>query len=172
MSVILYGPQGCGKTIHAPRIAAYFKLERIVDESEQGVSPGSVYLLPLAGLQRFAAGRKLYLTCEEPPPDLLGSSRVVSIAMALHCTLSYEMRDLSSFTRAVSLAVDGLLRAFPRVDQASTGLVLQRLGIAPRLQTASMTSMTRQALLALGWTRHSHQRSGSLQHVYVRPITH
>ena len=171
MSIILHGPQGTGKNIHAPRIAAYFKLSRIVLVDEVSTTR-NVYLLPLVDGARFKDGSTLYVTSFEPPADLLGSRRVVSIAMALHCTLSYEMRDLQAFTRTVSLAVDGLLGEFPRVDAASTGLVLQRLGIAPRLQTASMTSMTRQALLALGWTRISHQRSGSLQHMYVRPITH
>ena len=174
MSIILYGPQGTGKPTHAPRIAAYFKLNRIVLADQVGM-PGSVYLLAAVDAARFKDGTTLYITDIEPPSDVVSDRRVVSIAMALHCTLSFEMRDLAAFSRSVSYAVDGRPGTpcpLPRLEQTCTSAVLERLGIAPRLQTASMTAMTRSALLHLGWTRLHHQRSGSLQHLYVRPTTH
>jgi hypothetical protein len=78
MSVILWGPQGSGKTRHASRIAARYGCVRWVECDDAS---------PYARLRRdpvgFKAGDTLYIT-NEPPPARIGSTRrVVHITTAL-----------------------------------------------------------------------------------------
>jgi hypothetical protein len=70
-AVIIYGPQGCGKTLRADDIKAHFKASRVVDLDELGVRPyisgrkreqpvvpaGTVALTYDEGLAREAAER-------------------------------------------------------------------------------------------------------------------
>lgn len=51
-SVVVYGPQGCGKTRHAKRIAAHFGLKKVV-EADDAILRG----------QKFEKAGTLFLTC-------------------------------------------------------------------------------------------------------------
>jgi len=71
-SIVVYGPQGCGKSRHAKRIAAHFHLTKIVGEDD-ALLPG----------KKFIKSGTLYLTCltkqeiDQVFPDL---RRVVAFA--------------------------------------------------------------------------------------------
>ena len=64
MSMIIYGPQGCGKTQHAEALRRHFKLARIVDGDD--CRPNAYSLLNKPA--EFQRGRTLYLTSLTPPP--------------------------------------------------------------------------------------------------------
>ena len=68
MSVVVYGPKGCGKTHHAELLRKTFKLVCIVDDATD------VYRRWGPDLK---ARRALFLTIEEPPapPPELGEHR-------------------------------------------------------------------------------------------------
>lgn len=51
-SVIVYGPQGCGKTRHAKGIAAHFGLTKVVEADEL-----------VARSEKFDKAGTLYFTC-------------------------------------------------------------------------------------------------------------
>jgi len=51
-SIVVYGPQGCGKTRNAKRIAAHFRLTKIV-EADDALLRG----------EKFIKSGTLYLTC-------------------------------------------------------------------------------------------------------------
>ena len=69
-SYIVYGPQGCGKTMHAQRIAKHLGCTQVVD-SDTCMSQRNVYAQfePQAGT--------LYLTNEPPPRWFAGHARVL-----------------------------------------------------------------------------------------------
>lgn len=74
MSVVVYGPQGCGKTRHAELLLKAFKLVIVVDDAT------GVY-------RRWAADlkfrRALFLTTEEPPADQRENCQFIPFARAL-----------------------------------------------------------------------------------------
>ncbi len=45
MSIIVYGPQGCGKTRHAEELRAHFGLTRVVDDYVLGPLPDDALVL-------------------------------------------------------------------------------------------------------------------------------
>lgn len=57
-SIVVHGPQGCGKTRNAERIKQYFGLDRIVDEGHLPYT--------LAKGPKLEPDGVLYLTCEPP----------------------------------------------------------------------------------------------------------
>lgn len=85
MSVIVYGPQGCGKSLNAQQLMRHFNLKRVIEADELSFS--SVYLLIRSSthLAKFKAGDALYLTHEPPPPwvDAVGGRRVVAFEEAI-----------------------------------------------------------------------------------------
>lgn len=81
MSVIVYGPQGCGKTKNAEALRTLFKCDRVIDD---GKNP-----YPKSNKQdeKFKAGNDLFLTCEEPPARCLGAERrIMSYENAMRLT--------------------------------------------------------------------------------------
>lgn len=46
-SIVIFGPQGCGKTRNAKKLASYFGLTQIVDADDEGISElrGSALIL-------------------------------------------------------------------------------------------------------------------------------
>lgn len=76
MSIIVHGPQGCGKSRNAELLRRYFKMHRVVDDAE------NVYPCE-RDLPRFKAGSTLYLTNQEQPEHLRGARRVVSYEAAI-----------------------------------------------------------------------------------------
>jgi hypothetical protein len=60
MSIIIYGPAGCGKTRNAARFAKFFGMTEIVDDE---MDP---YPLTPMQVQEFKAGTTLYLTYISP----------------------------------------------------------------------------------------------------------
>ena len=61
MSVIVYGPQGCGKTVNAEKLRKFLDCDKVVD--------GDRNPYPRGDKQRcmFYSGKILFLTNEEPP---------------------------------------------------------------------------------------------------------
>ncbi|WP_018991266.1 P-loop NTPase family protein [Aromatoleum toluclasticum] len=76
MSIIIHGPQGCGKSRNAEALRRHFKMERVVDDAECAYPRTT-------DLPRFEAGRTLYLTNQEPPEHLRSARRVVSYEAAI-----------------------------------------------------------------------------------------
>ena len=60
MSIIIHGPQGCGKTRSAERLRKYFGMDEICDDE---MDP---YPLTIAQQTEFKAGKVLYLTSIAP----------------------------------------------------------------------------------------------------------
>lgn len=56
MSIIIYGPQGCGKTLHAERLRKHFKMDEVCDDE---MDP---YPLTVRQQTEFKAGKVLFLT--------------------------------------------------------------------------------------------------------------
>lgn len=73
-SVLIYGPQGCGKTINADKIAKHFGLKRIVDAGRDS-NQASECLAP-------KSEGTLYLTTEAPKKSV--SATVMSYEAAAH----------------------------------------------------------------------------------------
>lgn len=81
MSVIVYGPQGCGKTRNAETLRVLFKCDKVVDD---GRDP---YPKSTKQDTKFKAGNDLFLTCEEPPTRCLGAERrIMSFENAMRLT--------------------------------------------------------------------------------------
>lgn len=60
MSIIIYGPQGCGKTSHAERFRRHFKMDEVCDDE---MDP---YPLTVQQQEEFKAGKVLFLTPIDP----------------------------------------------------------------------------------------------------------
>ena len=85
MSLIVYGPQGCGKTTHAEKLRKHFGLDSVFDADDLQCR-GDIYRYmsdPAKGA-RIKSMNALILTNREPPPGY-ESRRVVSFDRALHC---------------------------------------------------------------------------------------
>lgn len=68
-SIVIHGPQGCGKTVNGQRLARHFGLKRVVDLDELGgerIPPGS-----------------LVLTNEQPSARVAKTCRVLTFAEAM-----------------------------------------------------------------------------------------
>lgn len=68
-TVIVHGPQGCGKTFHSDNLARFFRVDRIVDEFN--------WTDPIPLLNCLA------LTNEPPPALLADDLRVLSFDQAM-----------------------------------------------------------------------------------------
>lgn len=87
MSIIIYGPQGCGKGLHAEQLRCFFKLDRVIDDDhDQALTYNDMRRLMIDRhtAATFKAGRNLYLTCETPPDLLKESRRVIAFSEAMH----------------------------------------------------------------------------------------
>jgi len=69
-SVVVYGPQGCGKTTHAAALAKHFGLANIVEEADR-----------LNNIKRHSTNALLIAT--ERPTWAEGSRRVFSFEQAM-----------------------------------------------------------------------------------------
>lgn len=67
MSLIIYGPQGCGKTRNAQRLAAHFGLTHILDDDEEWNE------------QRPLPADTLVLTNQEGIPGALNFHQVMAL---------------------------------------------------------------------------------------------
>lgn len=84
MSVIVFGPQGCGKSLNAQQLMRHFNLQVVIEADDLR---GSVYdqLRTSTLAAQFKAGNALYLTHEPPPSwvDAVGGRRVVAFEEAI-----------------------------------------------------------------------------------------
>lgn len=60
MSIIIYGPQGCGKSLKAEQLRKFFKMDEVVDD---GSDP---YPITMDQVAEFKAGKVLFLTHIDP----------------------------------------------------------------------------------------------------------
>lgn len=88
MSVIVYGPQGIGKTKHAKKLAAHFKCDRVVEDGYDDTFSRGIWrsLNSPAQLARFKRLNVLVITNESPPErlDEEASRRVLPFHQAMH----------------------------------------------------------------------------------------
>lgn len=92
MSIIVYGPQGCGKTFHAQKLAEFFGCSQVVDFGEgrrHPIEEGRLYsefFSSCIGAQ-IQMMNALIITNLEPPAELVDranrSRRVYPLAAAL-----------------------------------------------------------------------------------------
>lgn len=86
MSFIVYGPQGCGKSLNAERLRKALGCSRVISDDEADF-PRDLYgrLATLRGAQAFKAGTDLFLTNEPPPAgfDADHSRRVIHFDEAM-----------------------------------------------------------------------------------------
>lgn len=60
MSIIIYGPQGCGKSLQAKNLRHFYDMDEVCDDE---MDP---YPLTVAQQEEFKAGRVLFLTSISP----------------------------------------------------------------------------------------------------------
>lgn len=84
MSIIVHGPQGCGKTLHAELLRRHFHLDRIVEE-DSPEAPGDLYRAwnGARTAERLKAMNALFITSMEPPRHLAGNRRIIAFTDAL-----------------------------------------------------------------------------------------
>lgn len=82
MSVIIYGPQGTGKGIHAEALKRHYGLKRVIDECDVDC-PVDLYQRFETDAVRMKSLRALFITDEDPPAHLIRDRRIVHIARAL-----------------------------------------------------------------------------------------
>lgn len=68
MSIIVYGPQGCGKTKHAEALRAHFNCDAVVDEAEWPKGQRE--------LAKFKAGNDLLLITADEAPGIVTSQPI------------------------------------------------------------------------------------------------
>lgn len=80
MSIIIHGPQGCGKTLNGEKLRRHFGMRQVVDADEI-TSPGRIYtsLRNPSAAARIKALNAVILTHESPPEGVTGV-RIVSFA--------------------------------------------------------------------------------------------
>lgn len=165
MSIIVHGPQGCGKTLAGPLLKRAFRLEATWDDGEyvdldenplyaKGARPhrlaprlpkvnaGFLYQWVRTHPLDFKTARVLFITCEEPPHDLSGSRRIVPFVDAMQL--------------AVSLGIRTYLADWPRAQaiQAITARsLLEAVGVAPQLHSKPLFNAVNRVMCDLGWTR-------------------
>ena len=96
MSIIVYGPQGCGKTRNAAVLLKAFKLTKAVDAddtTELRLPRNDLYYAWAHQPHRGTLERKrlLILTHEEPPTELLCDRRVLSFQRAMFLATAREV---------------------------------------------------------------------------------
>lgn len=79
-SVIVYGPQGSGKSFHAAALARHFGLAKIEDDETAAVYH---QLKTIGGAAAFKARGVLVLTSIAPPDELADERRILHIRDAL-----------------------------------------------------------------------------------------
>lgn len=65
MSIIVYGPQGCGKTKHAEALRAHFNCDAVIDDAQWPTRTSE--------LTRFKSGNSLWLVSDDQVPAKLGT---------------------------------------------------------------------------------------------------
>lgn len=83
-SVIVYGPQGCGKSLNAEKLRRAFGCDHVVDDAEAADVYSGLTGTPAEAVS-FKMRSTLYLV-HEPPPDsmaLLDRRRVLPFAEAM-----------------------------------------------------------------------------------------
>lgn len=76
-SVIVHGPQGCGKSTHAEKLRQAFGCAKTCDDADP-----SVYRRLMQEPSKFKAASTLYLT-HAPPPDGCDGRRVLAFDEAM-----------------------------------------------------------------------------------------
>lgn len=84
MSIIVHGPQGCGKTLHAELLRQHFRLERVIEEDSPD-APSDLYRAwnGARTAERLKAMNALFITCIEPPRHLAGNRRIIAFRDAI-----------------------------------------------------------------------------------------
>jgi hypothetical protein len=180
MSIIVFGPQGCGKTLSAALLKRAFRLDatwddgNYVDLVEQPlytkerrhaprlptIKQGSLYPWARHHAADFKAARILFITCEEPPQDLRDARRIVPFEHALQT--------------AVGLGIRTYLADWPRA-QAITSItarnLLEAVGVPLPLQTKPLFASVNRVMAELGWNRVRLRESGEPVTWAYRPST-
>lgn len=83
MSIILYGPQGSGKTTIAERLRAKLKLRRVIEQDSPDF-PRNLWaaLSDPKHAPRIKAMNALLITNDSPPPFIHENRRVLHISQA------------------------------------------------------------------------------------------
>lgn len=66
MSIIVYGPQGCGKSLNGEALCRHFKCDRVVEAEEFPDTWGGSLYAP-NNTRRLTDANWLFLTSEPPP---------------------------------------------------------------------------------------------------------
>lgn len=165
MSIIVYGPQGCGKTLAAALLKRAFGLETTWDDGTYidlverepysepptrgrqaprlpEINPGNLYPWVRHHAMDFKSARVLFITCEEPPQDLRHSRRVVPFHDALQL--------------AVSIGIRTYLAEWPRgqaIKAITARSLLEAVGVALPLHTKPLFNAVNRVMSELGWLR-------------------
>lgn len=87
MSIVIYGPQGSGKTRHAEQLRKFFSMTKVIDlgcgcEDHEALRIYERLMRP-AYAHAFEKGSLLILTNEGPPDRLVNTRHVLHIDQAL-----------------------------------------------------------------------------------------
>lgn len=155
MSIIVYGPQGCGKSRNAMRLLAQYRLSTLDDDCWTEVYD-QVRSTPV----RFKSGTTLYLTALPPPADLQDHRRIVPYWQAVQAALAEELAYPDRLRHAVRCVLT-------HRNEASVATVLADLGLEQDHWTFRRTRAIGGILGELGWARH-HQAGSTW--VYRPPV--
>ena len=165
MSIIVHGPQGCGKTLAAALLKRTFRLEATWDDGNYvdlvapplyskrsardaqskrlpTINPGSLYAWVRHHAADFKSARVLFITCEEPPHDLRDSRRIVPFTDALQL--------------AVKMGIRTYLAEWPRaqaIEAITASSLLEAIGVVAHLRTKPLFNVVNQVMFELGWSR-------------------
>jgi len=164
MSIIVYGPQGCGKTLAAALLKRAFHLEVTWDDGNYidvvtpkpytkrstparqlprlpNIEPGGLYAWARRAAD-FKSARVLFITCEEPPQDLRHARRIVAFDDALQLAVTVGIRTyLAEWPRGQAIA------------SITARSLLEAIGVALPLHTKPLFKAVNSVMSDLGWIR-------------------
>jgi hypothetical protein len=81
--MIIYGPQGCGKTQHGEALRKHFGLQHVIESDDRPDVFGRSLYTPKNLVKFKQASGVLILTSQAPPADLLDGRRIMSFESAM-----------------------------------------------------------------------------------------
>lgn len=137
--VVVYGPQGCGKTRHAKALAAHFGVERVIDDWMPGdpVDPGALHLsqVEVPGAVAYES-LKAELGLLDPVPEDAGPITLAALVAESMGTVGMVTMTLDAEGEALLALLDQI-----RVDLESASPEVRELALYLISQSSELWSV-------------------------------